>query len=460
MLRDNRFRLSAGIIFVLLLVALGAGWKHYQDTDRQREAAREEAREVWTNQGEKNPHSAAHYGTYAFKPQMPLSFVDQGVNAYVGTAVYLEAHKQNNFKYLPVQDRTSLQRFGELTAAIVLQLLIPLLIILLTFAAFAGEREGGTLRQLLSLGVRARDLAFGKSLGIAGALLLLLVPATLIGVLALMLGSTTEILIFSLPRMLWLVIGYLLYFGAFLGLSLAVSARASSARLALVVLLGFWIVSGLVAPRVAADVSKRIVPTPSSAMFFSDVVNEIKNGMDGHNPQDKRVQALKEQTLKQYGVDQVEKLPINFGGLSLQASEEYGNQVFDKHFNDLWDDYERQSDLQQVGGLVAPLLAIRSLSMGMAGTDFAHHRRFSTSAEDYRRRMVKTLNLDLAYNSKSGETYMAGRSLWERIPDFEYRMPNTKWAIGNQIISIIVLVLWFALSTAAALTSVERMKVE
>jgi ABC-2 type transport system permease protein len=46
----------------------------------QHELARRATREQWLHQGVKNPHSAAHYGVYAFKPKMPLSLVDQGVD--------------------------------------------------------------------------------------------------------------------------------------------------------------------------------------------------------------------------------------------------------------------------------------------------------------------------------------------------------------------------------------------
>ena len=98
------------------------------------------------------------------------SLVDTGIDPYVGVAAWLEAHKQNEFKYRPAQDRTAVQRFGELTAAEVLQVLLPLFIVLMTFSAFSGEREQGTLRQLLSLGVRPRELLAGKALGVAAAL--------------------------------------------------------------------------------------------------------------------------------------------------------------------------------------------------------------------------------------------------------------------------------------------------
>src|SRR5688572_9387659 len=124
--RDGRFQISAVIVFVLLAASLGAGWKHYTNLRVQHEEARVAERGNWLTQDQKNPHSAAHYGIYAFKPKSQLSMIDTGVDPYVGVSVWLEAHKQNEFKFRPAQDATSIQRFGELTAAVVLQLLIPL----------------------------------------------------------------------------------------------------------------------------------------------------------------------------------------------------------------------------------------------------------------------------------------------------------------------------------------------
>ena len=143
MTRDGRFRWAFAVVMVLLFVSLALGWKHYRDVDAQHREAERTTRRQWLEQGDKNPHGAAHYGVYAFKPKMPLSLVDQGVDAYTGVAVWLEAHKQNDFKYRPAQDATALARFGELSAAAVLQSLVPLLIIVLAFPAFAGERDWG-----------------------------------------------------------------------------------------------------------------------------------------------------------------------------------------------------------------------------------------------------------------------------------------------------------------------------
>jgi ABC-2 type transport system permease protein len=107
----------------------------------------------------------------------------------------------------------------------------------------------------------------------------------------------------------------------------------------------------------------------------------MQGGVDGHDTADRRAEDLKQRVMKQYGVVSLEALPVNFAGISLQDGEEHGNVVFDKYYGLLWNRFERQNRLKQITGLLAPMLAIQSLSMGLAGTDFAHHRDFAAAAE-------------------------------------------------------------------------------
>jgi ABC-2 type transport system permease protein len=179
---------------------------------------------------------------------------------YVGVAAWLEAHKQNEFAYQPAQDGTSSQRFGELTAAEGMLVLLPLFIVLMSFGAFAGEREQGTLRQLMSLGVQRRDLLFGKAAGIAGALALVVVPVTLAGVVALSLTSEFGSPLRDASRAVLLVVTYLAYFAIVTAISLGISARVSTSRVALVTLLCLWFATTLMAPRVAGDIAAALTP--------------------------------------------------------------------------------------------------------------------------------------------------------------------------------------------------------
>jgi ABC-2 type transport system permease protein len=62
MLRDRRFRLTAVVVLPLLLAALFVGFAKRQDYERQPSVAVAADRQAWVNQGEANPHSAAHFG--------------------------------------------------------------------------------------------------------------------------------------------------------------------------------------------------------------------------------------------------------------------------------------------------------------------------------------------------------------------------------------------------------------
>ncbi len=458
MRRDGRYLWSAATVALLLIAALFIGWQTTTNDVRERDAVSKSERERWLNQDEKNPHSAAHYGMYAFKPKLLLSSVDKGTDAYTGTAVYLEAHVQNQFQYRAAAEATSLQRFSDLTAAVALQLLIPLLIVLLTFSAFTGEREQGTLRQLLSLGVAKSSLALGKALGVYAMLFLLLVPATLVGVFILFVGSG-ETLLWS--RFVTLTLMYLFYFAILTAIGLSVSAFSRSSRAALIMLLALWFVQGFVMPRVMTDVGAMLYPTPSLKTFEARVREDIVNGIDGHNPADKRAKQLEKEILAKYGVDSLHKLPVNFNAIAMQMGEEHGNKVYDKHFGDLYDKFAAQSRVYQLGSLVAPSLAAQSISMSLAGTDVFHHQDFVRAAESHRRIVNKLMNEDMEKNSKTGDwDYKAGKTLWAKVPDFTYETPSLGWAVSNVTQSLFGLLFWGIASGALLTVAVVRLRVE
>jgi ABC-2 type transport system permease protein len=439
-LRDGRFRVLAAVVLAISVASLAAGWKHYRDVQTQHEEARRATRAQWLDQPAKNPHSAAHYGVYAFKPRSRLSMVDTGIDPYVGVAAWLEAHRQNEFKYRPAQDRTALQRFGELTAAEGFLVLLPLFIVLITFNTFSGEREQGTLRQLLGLGVRPRDLMLGKALGVAGALGLVLVPATIAGVVGLGLTSEFGALANDVPRAAALAAVYLIYFVTLIAIGLGVSVRAKSSRVALVVLLAFWFANSLIAPRAASDLAAALHPTPSAVAFQAAMAKDLSDSSDV----ERRLQERREELMRRYNATSMDAVPVNFSGISLQEGEEHANEVFDEHFGRLFATYGRQNHVQQGAGAAAPLLPIRALSMGLAGTDFAHHRSFVDAAEAHRRMMQRVLNGDITENARPGEVYLAGAELWDRVPDFVYEAPDVWWALSQHMLSLALMIAWLA----------------
>ncbi len=127
-------------------------------------------------------------------------------------SVRLEAHKQNDALFSTAQDSSSLIRFGELTLAFVLQILMPLLIIFLCFNAFTQEREDQTLPLMLGQGISIQQLAWGKILGFSGVVACLVVPVLLI--LSVLVATQTSVTFTGawLARTALVMVSYLSYY--------------------------------------------------------------------------------------------------------------------------------------------------------------------------------------------------------------------------------------------------------
>ena len=462
MWRDGRFRWSALIVFLLLVMSLSFGWRSYSLAGEELRAAQEDSRRTWLEQGNRNPHSAAHFGVYAFKQKTPAGLIDPGLDAYTGNSIWVEAHYQNPARNRPIEDSTSLQRFGELSAAGVVLFLLPLLVIFLTFDSFAGERERGNLREAAASGIGMRTLAAGKLLGIGAVIALLLVPIALLGSAAVAFSSGGPAVAGEAPRLAGMFVAYSLYLFAFLGLGVAVSAWARSSKTALVVLIGFWVFAALLLPRIVNEIAAAAYPLPTAQEFWAAVDKDTKEGIDGHDPQNKRTKELEERVLAQYGVAKKEDLPINFSGLSLQASEEHANRVYDKHYGELQERHRDQKMIVDLAGLLSPVIAARSASMGFAGSDLDHQQHFTGEVELYRRDLQKILNDDLAYNSnpKTASTYAVGREFWEKTPDLEYQRPSFGWVASRQWLNTLLLAAWVLAAIGAALFAAGRTRID
>jgi hypothetical protein len=71
MRRDRRLLALFLFYLVLMCAAIGFGAAENIRISRERSAAAEADRLLWIGQGAKNPHAAAHFGQYAFKPVSP-----------------------------------------------------------------------------------------------------------------------------------------------------------------------------------------------------------------------------------------------------------------------------------------------------------------------------------------------------------------------------------------------------
>ncbi len=455
LVRDGRLLVIGGVAVILTIAALIFGARESSRHSREREAAQVAADEHWREQGDKNPHVAAHYGMWVFKPHSALAALDPGVTPFLGAALKLEAHRQNLAVASASEDAVGLQRFGALTVASVLQILGPLLVAALGFALWSSERERGTLRLLSAAGVPLRVLLAGKALGLTAAVGLTLLPAAVGSFLVVSGGA-------PMGRLLGLCVSYLAYFGVFMGLALGCSALASRSRDALVALVGIWGVMALVVPRGAAELAPLWVSPPSHEAFAAEVARSLQTGLPGGPGREERIEVLTKELMGDQGFADADFLMDDtlLQGIELRAEAAYEDEVFEHHVHALMEVLSAEERFQRVAAWFSPVLAIRSLSMALSGTDFQHHRDFAAQAEVYRRALVDRLNRDFAENAgTAGWDYKAGKALWERAPRFEYTPPSLSTTLETQRMALMALGAWLLLSTVFAWVAAHRQRV-
>jgi len=451
------------IILVLLGVSLWSSFQSFQEQQAAITEEQERKRTEWLSQGDKHPHVAAHFGTYVFKPKSALGIFDSGLDAYTGTSIYLEAHYQHGFMFRPAQDKGAMIRFGELTMAMALQVLMPLLIIILAFKSITQERESGTLRLMAAQGASIKSIVWGKVVAYSVLILVLLLPILLIITGGIAVLNPSDLFSFSLWRLVFLMVVYAIYLFLFIAFSIYISLYSKTSRNALLKLLVFWILLTVLLPKTVANFGRTAYKIPSMHTFKENIKADMDSGLDGKTPRSLRMARLKKEYLETYKVDSVQKLPFNFDGVSMQAGEEYGNQVYDVHWQRLGSIFKAQNTLFTYSSFVDPFIAVQRLSMAFAGTDMFTAMHFENEVEQYRRELVKKMNDDMTQNSRYGEfyEYKVGAALWETIDEFNYTMPTKSKVLYTYRWELIGLTGWlfFSIALLAIATSNKQWKI-
>lgn len=454
--RDRRFVIAGLLVILLLGASVFIGAKHYRTTTADFTEASTNERSTWESQGEKNPHSAAHYGTYAFKPKYPLSLIDQGLDKYTGTTLFLEGHNRNEAQFVPATDQTGLSRFGDLTPDFILLFIIPLLIILMGYNAFTKEKEGGTLELLKSQGIQNWKWALGK--WTATFLPILLISTLIFGIAGLVLSNLTNYGVFSWSSLFVMYLVYLLYYMTFTCIVLFISASLKKSGVSLVLSLSVWILACFIAPKVATNLAEGMYPYPTKNELAEAISIGVKDGIDGHNPFSEQANMLREEVLKEYKVDSVEQLPFNFDGYIMQKGEEHSNLVYLKEYDFLKEQYAKQQGLYQQLAILSPFLPTRFLSMSLAHTDYETHWDFADAAEAYRMEFTAFLNNDMAKNSKTGDWgYKVNADFWKKLPPFSYEPPSLSETIQQNRNNFLISIAWLLVGFGALFFSTKKL---
>ncbi|WP_010517826.1 ABC transporter permease [Croceivirga radicis] len=459
--RSKVMSIALGLMALLLAFSAYTGYENYHEQNFTRDAIQDNVQESWESNPDKHPHRMAHYGSFALRLKHVLSVFDMGMENFVGNAVFLEAHKQNTVNFSEASMSTGLLRFGEVSLAMLLKVIVPLLIFYLGFATIARERENGTLKLLIGQGIKRKEIVFGKWLGL-WSLSLVFLGAVFVLLLFFVLTEDHDTLhAESVARYTVLLVSYVLFFAVLSAITILVSAFSKTAKGALVKLLGIWLLFVIIVPKSLQAVGYYLYPTPSKIEMETAVEHDLKKLGDSHDPDDPHFKALKDSVLMANNVTDVNDLPFNYGGFVMAQGERLSSQVYLKHQEDLYAVYGRQNNLERLSAFVNPYSAIKNLSMAFSGTDFQSFLHFKDKAETYRYHLAQEMNrlqMELIPNKGKEGPDRISSDYWKEFPPFEYHFLSIGQVFQNEIISIIALLLWTVLSVLGLVRLATNLK--
>ncbi|GAA0723608.1 DUF3526 domain-containing protein [Aquimarina litoralis] len=437
-------------IFILLTAySAVSGINNYITQNEIRQEHQEKARQSWEANPDKHPHRMAHFGTFVFRIPSTLGIFDYGLESFTGNTVFLEAHRQNSVNFSEATFSTGMLRFGELSLALLLQLVLPIILFFIGFSGVARDKQNGTLKILLSQGARWKEILFGKSIGLFMISLLFFAPILLLVIIALFfLESPIS------PNYRWLRLGiiglsYLAFLFTLSAITIAISTSSNSPKNALLRLLGIWLLLVILLPKSAQAMGNYWFPTPSKLAFQSAIEKEVIKKGDSHNPNDPHYNGLRDSVLTVHNVSKVTDLPFNYSGFVMREGEKITSALYKKHQARLVDIYKSQNDVTKFSSFINPFTAIKLVSMTMSSTDFSSYMDFQDKADDYRYTLAQTMNeLQMEYISpkkesgSEGKTHVVDHEHWEEFEDFKHEPITFSKSMNEALPALLSIIFW------------------
>lgn len=208
-----------------------------------------------------------------------------------------------------------------------------------------------------------------------------------------------------------------------------------------------WVCICIIFPRGLANIAQVTHPTLPRTEAEYHAEHKLKQIGDSHNPDDPHFAAFKAETLKKYGVTQVEDLPINYNGLLMQEGERLTTGVYREQQALHDQQLAKQNNSIRRYLWLSPALALQYIQMASSGNDLAHHQAFIHQAENRRYGLIQYLNhIQTKHvpqaddkNTRVSNTY------WQNAPRQAVTLPNLQVSQRSLQAAFWVLLAWLLL---------------
>jgi ABC-type transport system involved in multi-copper enzyme maturation permease subunit len=453
---STKFAVIFGACAVLILTSFYVGARTYLSNRAQYEAAK--AENLRQFEGLTDWFSVQNHRI--FLPPQPLAALVSGVANDIGRTTEVWGRGELSAQDSKFGDEPIYAVFRFLDLEFMFQIVLSLFAVLLGYDAISGEKERGTLKLSFANAVPRDKYILGKIIGSLCALAVPLLVALALGCLLLP--------ILGVPlsggdwlRLLLVILTGLLYFAAFLTLSIFVSACTVRSSHSFLVLLVVWILCVLIIPRSAVLLAGRAVDVPSvdelasqKASFQQQQWQEDRTSWGNFKPSSSEDPKVAMDELNRFMEEQADARD--------KKMQEFNSRLNEQRYN-------KQLEQQSLAFGLARVSPAAALTLGMtslAGTSIDLKSHYNDEANSYQSDYAKFIKDKTGTNP--GGRMMVFRSVVDdeqskpepinvqELPQFNYRQVDLSQSLATALPDIGVLAVFNLLFFAGAFISFRR----
>ena len=394
-------------------------------------------------------------GYLVHKPPAPLGLFVTGLDPTLGRSIPLRS-RVRDLQWSPASVHPILEVFPRLDLVLVVQLVLSLFVVLLTYDAVCGEKERGTLSLIASHPVPRHRLLLSKLIGALATLLAAFGLPLFAGISVVLLLPSTNLGNGDLFRLAMITMTLALYLCVFACAGILASSLTHRAPTAFVLLLAFWVVTVILLPRLSLVVASGVRPPPSAhlaeaekAILYND---HLQRRLDLHGkwreehpgwrdtPEGRDAHSAYFQWTREH-----------FGEIRRKE-----NHRIDEAFRN-----RRRAwlDLATVLARLSPAFAVNNASVTLAATGIDRHQRFSDRAQEHGKTHLRwVIDSKNRARQQQANPEAHGEYRWDisDMPRFVYARSRMDADVSTGLSDVALLVLWAALLFSGASVAVLR----
>lgn len=346
------------------------------------------------------------------RPPEPLSILDQGYDARLGTDVNINIYEVPFEAVGENRGNEFMSEFRGLDVTSIVIVVLGLLALLMTFDAVIGEKEDGTLKLIMSNQISRTTLLLGKYLGGLTTLCLPLFISLIVGLLIILFHAQIR-----LSGSDWLRIGgvfasYMVYLSVMLLVGMLISMLARRSSVSLMLCVFFWLVAVFILPNAATSFASDVIGIKTSQQTINSQVAELTREREqlvertrdpfldkftGYSP-GLNNRGLRGAVLHRYGHPIYYDTAAKYYAYDAEQGMVYAQRVF--NVRKQYDSQLTQAGEVEAGiSYISPAYLLKRVAESFAGTSVEDYDRFLNYCQSYRDQFITYLQSKDAFNA-------------------------------------------------------------